>query len=94
MAWVAYLPPCACASACLIFELVIPHKDTARATGDDRNIVMALTSGVLNSHIFTGDEETSVMTVRAAISKAGVNNKSNGCRQEGVWGCGLGPQEN
>lgn len=39
-----------------ILELVMPHSDTARATGQDRNIVAALTSGVLNSHIFT--EET------------------------------------
>lgn len=49
-------------SACWIFELVMPHRDTARATGEERKTVTALTWGVLKSQIFTGkcisDERT------------------------------------
>jgi hypothetical protein len=32
----------------------MPHNETASATGHDKNIVMAFTSGVLKSQIFTG----------------------------------------
>ena len=39
--------------ACRILELVMPHRDTARATGEERKTVTALTWGVLKSQIFT-----------------------------------------
>jgi hypothetical protein len=40
-------------NACRILELVMPQRDTASATGEERKTVMALTSGVLKSQIFT-----------------------------------------
>jgi hypothetical protein len=52
--------PAARDSACSIFELVMPHKETARATGDERKIVAAFTSGVLKSQIFTAERRVSV----------------------------------
>ena len=53
-------------SACSILELVMPHKETAKATGDERKIVTAFTSGVLKSQIFTGKRCASVAEGRRA----------------------------
>jgi hypothetical protein len=44
----------------------MPHRETAKATGDDRKIVTAFTSGVLKSQIFTEKRCASVAEGRRA----------------------------